>query len=151
MSFEWIQYSRFKVTDNVNHSFGFTWYLVSYLFSRGSLTRVKYQNFHMYKMSIISCTAVAPRAHVSYFSGIRRIIRNVLRDLFCLRFCHRPDGRHGFEKNISSCTVSSYTALPMKTEMHFQPTLSKLQNFQQTSIQLFFVFLKTLRNCVAST
>ena len=22
----------------------------------------------------------------------------------CLRFCHRSDGRHGFEKNISSCT-----------------------------------------------
>ena len=28
----------------------------------------------------------------------------------------------------------------MKTDLHFQPTLSKLQNFQQTSIQLFFVF-----------
>ena len=39
-----------------------------------------------------------------------------------LRFCHRYDGRHGFEKNISSCTVS-YTALPMKTDLHFQPTL----------------------------
>ena len=26
-------------------------------------------------------------------------------------------------KNISSCTVS-YTALPMKTDFHFQPTLS---------------------------
>ena len=67
-----------------------------------------------------------------------------------LRFCHMSDGRHGFEKNSSSCTVS-YTALPMKTDLHFQPTLSKLQNFQQTSIQLFFVFLKTLRNCVALT
>ena len=32
------------------------------------------------------------------------------------------------EKNILSCTVS-YTALPMKTDLHFQPTLSKLQNF----------------------
>ena len=28
----------------------------------------------------------------------------------------------------------------MKTDLHFQPTLSKLQNFQQISIQLFFVF-----------
>ena len=28
----------------------------------------------------------------------------------------------------------------MKTDLHFQPTLSKLQNFQQTLIQLFFVF-----------
>ena len=35
----------------------------------------------------------------------------------------RSDGRFGFEKNISSCTVS-YTALPMKTDLHFQPTLS---------------------------
>ena len=26
-------------------------------------------------------------------------------------------------KNITSCTVS-YTALPMKTDLHFQPTLS---------------------------
>ena len=67
-----------------------------------------------------------------------------------LRFCHRSAGRHGFEKNISSCTVS-YTALAMKTDLHFQPTLSKLQNFQQTSIQLIFVFLKTLRDCVALT
>ena len=67
-----------------------------------------------------------------------------------LRFCHRSDGRHGFEKNISSCTLS-YTALPMKTDLHFQPTLSKLQNFQQPSILLFFVFLKTLRNYVALT
>ena len=40
-----------------------------------------------------------------------------------LRFCHRSDGRHGFEKNISSCTVS-YTALLMKTDLRFQPTLS---------------------------
>ena len=39
-----------------------------------------------------------------------------------LRFCHRYVGRYGFEKNISSCTVS-YTALPMKTDLHFQPTL----------------------------
>ena len=70
--------------------------------------------------------------------------------LILLRFCHRSDGRHGFEKNISSSTVS-YTALPMKTDLHFQQTLSKLHNFQQTSIQLFFVFMKTLRNCVALT
>ena len=40
-----------------------------------------------------------------------------------LRFCHRSDGRYGFEKNISSCTVS-FTALPLKTDLHFQPTLS---------------------------
>ena len=40
-----------------------------------------------------------------------------------LRFCHRGHGRYGFEQNISSCTVS-YTALPMKTDLHFQPTLS---------------------------
>ena len=50
-----------------------------------------------------------------------------------LRFCHRSDGRHGFEKNMSSCTVS-YTALPMKTDLHFQPTLSKLQNFHLNPI-----------------
>ena len=53
-------------------------------------------------------------------------------------------------KNISSFTVS-YTPLPMKTDLHFQPTLPWLQNFQRTSIQLFFAFLKTLRNCVALT
>ena len=42
-------------------------------------------------------------------------------------------------KNISRYSVS-YTALPMKTDFkYFQPTLSWLQNFQQTSIQLFFV------------
>ena len=35
-----------------------------------------------------------------------------------LRFCHRSDGRYGFEKNISNCTVS-YTALPMKNDLHF--------------------------------
>ena len=69
---------------------------------------------------------------------------------FDLRFCHRSDGRHGFEKNMSSCTVS-YTALPIKTDLHFQPTMSKLQIFQKTLSQLFFVFLKTLRNCVALT
>ena len=40
-------------------------------------------------------------------------------------------------KNISSCTVS-YTALSMKTDSHFQP----IQNLQQSSIQLFFVFFK---------
>ena len=67
-----------------------------------------------------------------------------------LRFCHRSDGPHGFEINISICTAS-YTALPMKTDLHFQPTLSKLQNVQQSSIQLFFVFFKTLRNNVALT
>ena len=53
-------------------------------------------------------------------------------------------------KNISSCIVS-YIARPMKTDLYFQTTLSSLQNFQQTSIQLFFVFLQTLRNCVALT
>ena len=53
-------------------------------------------------------------------------------------------------KNISSCTVS-YTALPMKTDLHFQPTLPQLQNFKRTSIQLFFVFLKTPGNCVELT
>ena len=36
-------------------------------------------------------------------------------------------------ENISRCTVS-YIALPMKTDLHFQPTLSYLHNFQQTSI-----------------
>ena len=40
-----------------------------------------------------------------------------------LRFCHRYHGRYGFEKNISSCTVS-YTALQMKTDLHFKQTLS---------------------------
>ena len=40
----------------------------------------------------------------------------------CLRFCHRSDGRYGFEKNISCCTVS-YTVLPMKSDLHFQPIL----------------------------
>ena len=42
-------------------------------------------------------------------------IESFLKDL---RFCHRSDGRHGFEKNISSCTVS-YTALPMKIDYPF--------------------------------
>ena len=37
------------------------------------------------------------------------------------------------------------------TYLHFQPTLSKLHNFQDTSIQLFFIFLKTLRKCFALT
>ena len=58
--------------------------------------------------------------------------------------------RNGFEKNISSCTVS-YTALPMKTDLHFQPTLSWLQNFQQTSIQLFFVSPQIVQNVVTLT
>ena len=44
-------------------------------------------------------------------------------NLFPLRFCHRYDGRYGFEKNILSSTVS-YTALPLKTDLHCQPTLS---------------------------
>ena len=36
-------------------------------------------------------------------------------------------------KNISSCTVS-YTALPMKTDLHFQPTLSSVSiNQNKTS------------------
>ena len=43
-----------------------------------------------------------------------------------LRFCRRSDGLTWLRKNIPSCTVS-YTALPMKTDLHFQPTLSKLQ------------------------
>ena len=63
-----------------------------------------------------------------------------------LRFCHMSDGRYGFEINISSCTVS-YTALPMKTDLHFHPTLSKLPNFQQTSIQLFFCFPTNCSKC----
>ena len=62
----------------------------------------------------------------------------------------RSDGRYGFEKNISSCTVS-YTALPMKTDLHFQPTLSKLQNFHQTSILLFFLCPQIVRNVVTLT
>ena len=53
-------------------------------------------------------------------------------------------------KNISRCTVS-YTALPMKTDLHFQPTLSKLQNFQQTSIEIFFVSSQFVQNVVALT
>ena len=67
-----------------------------------------------------------------------------------LRFCHTSDGRYGFEKNISSYTVS-YTALPMKTDLHFQPTLPKLQTFQQTSIQLFFVSPQIVRNVLTLT
>ena len=54
------------------------------------------------------------------------------------------------KKNISSCTVS-YTALPMKTDWQFQPTLSKLQNFHQTSIQLFFVSPPIFQNAVTLT
>ena len=53
-------------------------------------------------------------------------------------------------KIISSCTVP-YTAFPLKTDLPFQPTLSQLQYFQQTSLQLFFVFLKTLLNFVELT
>ena len=48
--------------------------------------------------------------------------RNLSHPQYILRFCHRSDGRYGFEKNISRCTVS-YTALPLKTDMHFQLTL----------------------------
>ena len=44
-------------------------------------------------------------------------------------------------KNILSCNVS-YTALPMKTELHFKPRLSLLQNCQQTSFHFFFVLKK---------
>ena len=51
-------------------------------------------------------------------------------------------------KNISDCTVSD-TALPMKTDLHLQPTLSLLQYFQQTSIQLFFVSLQIVQYVVA--
>ena len=57
------------------------------------------------------------------------------------------EGRLGFEKNIPSCAVS-YTALPMKTDLHFQPTLSELQNFQQTLIQLFFVSQQMVQNVI---
>ena len=41
----------------------------------------------------------------------------------------------------------------MKTDLRIQPTLSKLQNFQQTSIQLFFVFLKNSSklSCIDTT
>ena len=53
-------------------------------------------------------------------------------------------------KNISSCTVS-YKALPIKTDLHYQPTLSWLQNFQQTSVQLFFVSPQIAQNAVALT
>ena len=90
--------------------------------------------------------------HVSKTCVNDTFLKHVYKGYFVksLRFCHMSDGRHGFEKNSSSCTVS-YTALPMKTDLYFQPTLSTLQNVQQTSIQLFFVFLKTLRNCVALT
>ena len=51
-------------------------------------------------------------------------------------------------KNISICTVS-YTALPMKTDLHFQPTLSLLQNFQHISIQFLFVSSQIVQNVVA--
>ena len=53
-------------------------------------------------------------------------------------------------KNISRCTVS-YAALLMKTDLQFQPTLSQLQNFQHTSIQLFFVSSEIVQNVVALT
>ena len=39
----------------------------------------------------------------------------------------------------------------MKTDLHFQPTLYKLQNFQQTSIQLFFVSPQIVQNVVTLT
>ena len=39
----------------------------------------------------------------------------------------------------------------MKTDLHFQPTLSKLQNFQKTSIQIFFVYSQIFQNVVALT
>ena len=40
---------------------------------------------------------------------------------------------------MSIYTVS-YTNHPIETDLHFKKTLSLLQNFQQTSIQVFFVF-----------
>ena len=55
--------------------------------------------------------------------NIHRYGTVALRYILSLRFCHRYDGRYGFEQNISCCTVS-YTALPMKTDLHFQTTLS---------------------------
>ena len=84
--------------------------------------------------------------HVPYETSRRQQWRQVIG----LGFCHRSDGRHGFEKNISSCTVS-YTALPLKTDLHFQPTLLDLQNFQQTSIQLVFVSPQIVQNVVTLT
>ena len=53
-------------------------------------------------------------------------------------------------KNISSYTMS-YTAFPMKTDLHFQPTRAQLENVQQTSIQLFFVSPQIVQNVVALT
>ena len=49
-------------------------------------------------------------------------VRNLIPLQQQLMFCHRSDGRHGFDKNTSRCTVS-FTALPMNTDLHFQPTL----------------------------
>ena len=55
-------------------------------------------------------------------------------------------------KNISNC-ILSYTALPMKTDLHFQPTPSYLhvQNMQHTSIKLFLVSPQIVKNVVALT
>ena len=53
-------------------------------------------------------------------------------------------------KNISICTVS-YTALPLKTDLHCQLTLPKLQIFQHTSIQPFFVSPQIVQHVVALT
>ena len=39
----------------------------------------------------------------------------------------------------------------MKTDLNFLPTLSWLQNFQQTSIQLFFVSQQIVQNVVTLT
>ena len=47
------------------------------------------------------------------------------------------------------CPTQSYTALPMKTDFHFQPILQ--HNFKQTSIQLFFVSPQSVHNVVALT
>ena len=53
-------------------------------------------------------------------------------------------------KNMSRFTVS-YSALPMKIDLHFQPTLPQLQNFKQTSIQLFFISSQIVQNVVVLT
>ena len=39
----------------------------------------------------------------------------------------------------------------MKTDLHFQPTKSKLKTFQHNSIQLFFVSPEIVQNVVALT
>ena len=102
---------------------------ITYFITEFTFCKLSYCNLKCFEMLNIVCNLVNMKRSRRDFveskqqaniAGKRCLHTGIKRSL---RFCQRSDGRHGFEKNISSCTVS-YTALPMKTDLHFQPTLS---------------------------